>query len=218
MCAATPDQTTDTALKYLKLLGNTYGFPSEVCSDGGPVFRLRFEAELSKLGISHHTSPPYFPSSNGLAERGVGVIKSYLAKLGKLQQPELSKLLYRINNMPSCTPGAGSAFFRFFGRRGRISSIPQLHQQFIPEEVRLARVARENAQNDVATKRKRSGQHIFQLHDKVRVRNPASGSWDRQGIITDVISSQDGVIRSFMVKLDTGELLYRHQTYIRHMV
>ena len=67
MVAATPDQMSDTALKYLRFLGNTYGFPSEVRSDGGPAFRCRFEAQLSKLGINHHTSPPYFPSSNGLA-------------------------------------------------------------------------------------------------------------------------------------------------------
>ena len=61
MVAATLDETIDTALKYLKLLGNTYGFPSEVCSDGEPAFRCRFEAELSKLGISHHTSHCTFP-------------------------------------------------------------------------------------------------------------------------------------------------------------
>ena len=106
----------------------------------------------------------------------------------------------------------------FFGRKGRISSIPQLQQQFTPEEVRLARVARENAQRHLAMKRKRTDQHIFQLNDRVRVRNPASGSWDKQGIISDVISSQDGVIRSFMVKLDSGELLFRHQSYIHHML
>ena len=120
MVGATPDQTTNTALKYLKLLGTTYSFPSEVRSDGGPAFRCRFEAELS-----HHTSPLYFSSSNSLAERGVGVVKSNLAKLGNLQQSELAKLLYRINNIPSCTSRASSVVCRFFGRKGRISSIPQ---------------------------------------------------------------------------------------------
>ena len=108
--------------------------------------------------------------------------------------------------------------FRFFGRNGRIPSLPQLQKQFTPEEVRLARVAHENAENELAVKRKRADQHFFQLNDRVRVRNPASGSWDKQGIISDVISSQDGVVCSFMVKLDSGELLYRHQSYIRHVL
>ena len=57
MVAATPDQTTETALRYLRLLGNTYGFPSEVHSDRGPAFRSKFEEEVRKLGINHHTSP-----------------------------------------------------------------------------------------------------------------------------------------------------------------
>ena len=127
MCAAVPDQTTETALKFLKVLGNQYGYPSELRSDGGPAFRLSFEAALKKLGISHHTSPPYVPASNGLAERGVGIIKSYLYKLGKLQQPELSKLLYHINNIPSSTPGAGSAFFRFCGQMADWQLFPNCH-------------------------------------------------------------------------------------------
>ena len=52
-------------------------------------------------------------------------------------------------------------------------------------------------------KRKKSGKHIFQLKDKVRIRDPASGVWNKMGIIEDVISSQDGVVRSFMIRLDS---------------
>ena len=59
--------------------------------------------------------------------------------------------------------------FHFFGRNGRIPSQPQLQKQFTPEEVRLARVTRENAQNELAVKRKRTDQHLFQLNDRVRV-------------------------------------------------
>ena len=86
------------------------------------------------------------------------------------------------------------------------------------EEVRLARVARERAQEELAMKRKRAYQNIFQQGDRVRVRDPARGNWEKQGEITDVISSLDGVVRSVIMRLDSGELLYRHQTYLRHVL
>ena len=56
MVAAAPDQTTDTALKYLQLLINTYSYPSEVRSDSSQAFRAKFEEKLRRLGINHYTS------------------------------------------------------------------------------------------------------------------------------------------------------------------
>ncbi|UYV72289.1 K02A2.6-like, partial [Cordylochernes scorpioides] len=49
-----------------------YGFPQVVVSDNGPpFFSSDFGDFLSKNGISHVTSPPYHPQSNGQAEVSV---------------------------------------------------------------------------------------------------------------------------------------------------
>ncbi|UYV67174.1 K02A2.6-like [Cordylochernes scorpioides] len=49
-----------------------YGFPQVVVSDNGPpFFSSDFGDFLSKNGISHVTSPPYHPKSNGQAEVSV---------------------------------------------------------------------------------------------------------------------------------------------------
>ena len=78
------------------------------------------------------------------------------------------------------------------------------------------RWARENTQNDFAAKRKRSDHDIFCTGDKVRVRDIAMGSWSKTGTIIDVIRSQDGVIRTYLVEMEDGAWLYRHQSYIIH--
>ena len=81
------------------------------------AFREAFGAELKKFGIFHHTTSPYMPSSNKLADRAVQSIKAYFYKLGTLQQNKLQDLLYRLNNTPSVIPGAGYSFTRFIGRK-----------------------------------------------------------------------------------------------------
>ena len=72
------------------------GLPDVLVSDNAPCFTAYdFGAILSRNGIKHTTPPPYCPSSNGQAERGVRVIKDALKKsshTGSLQY-RLSKIL-----------------------------------------------------------------------------------------------------------------------------
>ena len=82
MAAATPNQSTDSALQFIHTIGSNYGYPSKLRTDNGPVFCDKFSKELEKYGILHKTSSPYVLSSNGAAERAVQSVKSYLGKLG----------------------------------------------------------------------------------------------------------------------------------------
>ena len=83
---------------------------------------------------------------------------------------------------------------------------------------RAVTTTRKNAQNYFAAKQKRSDHDIFCTGDKVRVRDIAKGSSPKTGTIIDVICSQDGVIRTYLVEMEDGARLYRHQTYIRHIL
>ena len=80
----------------------------------------------------------------------------------------------------------------------------------------MAQVKREQAQENIVALRKRADKAMFQLGDKVHMRNPGKGKWDKLGIITDVVKSQDDVAHSFLIKIESGEEYYRHQSYIRH--
>ena len=55
-----------------------FGLPVELVSDNGPPFKSEtFKMFCNANGISHITSPPYHPPSNGLAERGVQTVEKH---------------------------------------------------------------------------------------------------------------------------------------------
>ena len=57
------------------------GYPDEIVTDNGPPFSSQeFNRFLSKLGITHTTSSPLYPRSNGSVERMVQTVKTLLSK------------------------------------------------------------------------------------------------------------------------------------------
>ena len=57
------------------------GYPDEIVTDNGPPFNSQdFNRFLSKLGITHTTSSPLYPQSNGSVERMVQMVKTLLSK------------------------------------------------------------------------------------------------------------------------------------------
>ena len=69
-------------IKNLRTLFVTHGIPESLVSDNGSPFT---SAEMKEFMIAnsarHITSSPYYPSSNGLAERAVQTCKTALKKI-----------------------------------------------------------------------------------------------------------------------------------------
>lgn len=80
-------QTTSKAVvSKLSMMFARHGIPLEVCTDGGAQFTCReFRAFRDKCDFLHTTSSPRFPRSNGLAEKGVQVVKRLLKKSGGVE-------------------------------------------------------------------------------------------------------------------------------------
>ncbi|MCP3679340.1 MAG: transposase family protein, partial [Gammaproteobacteria bacterium] len=77
------DTTTSTTCAVLfNWFCSETGSPTTLVSDNGPQFTSNFFADKMKLwNIKHIFSPPYHPCSNGLAERGVQLVKDRLKKM-----------------------------------------------------------------------------------------------------------------------------------------
>ncbi|XP_008189838.1 uncharacterized protein K02A2.6-like [Acyrthosiphon pisum] len=72
---------TKSVVDKLKSCFSCFGLPAIVLADNGPPFNSEnFKQFLLKNNIKYMNSPPYNPTSNGLAERGVQTIKKYLLK------------------------------------------------------------------------------------------------------------------------------------------
>ena len=71
-----PRTNTATVCGFLTDVFLEVGWPLVIRSDNGPQFRNEFRAYCAENNIIHETAAPYNPSSNGLAEAGVKIIKS----------------------------------------------------------------------------------------------------------------------------------------------
>ncbi|UYV65720.1 hypothetical protein LAZ67_3005233 [Cordylochernes scorpioides] len=73
--------TSQENIKPLRECFARYGLPQCLVSDNGPPFNsLEFKEFLRKNNVYHLTSPAYNPSSNGIAEVSVRIIKKSLEK------------------------------------------------------------------------------------------------------------------------------------------
>ena len=74
--------TTQVIIEQLRGLFVTHGLPETIVTDNGICFTsAEFQQFVERNNIQHITSPAYHPSSNGLAEREVELVKRVLVKL-----------------------------------------------------------------------------------------------------------------------------------------
>lgn len=76
--------TSKTTIECLRECFARFGLPVVLVSDNGPsLVSIEFERFLKGNGIKHVTNAPYYPSSNGQAERYVQTVKVGLRKVDK---------------------------------------------------------------------------------------------------------------------------------------
>ena len=74
--------TTTATIDKLRVKFATHGLPEIIVSDNGTCFVSHEFQKFMKLnGITHLTSAPYHPASNGLAERAVQTFKGSMKKM-----------------------------------------------------------------------------------------------------------------------------------------
>ena len=119
--------TSAGVIRALKAIFACHGIPATLISDNGPQYSLQeFQLFAKEYNLQHITSSPYYPQSNGLAERMVKTAKSLLSKS---PDPYLALLAYRSTPLPWCGYSPAELLM---GRKIR-SEIPQHPNNFIPE-------------------------------------------------------------------------------------
>ena len=73
--------TSATTINCLRNCFSTHGIPEMIVSDNAQCFVSEQTREfMTRNGITHATSAPYHPSSNGLAERAVQTFKELMKR------------------------------------------------------------------------------------------------------------------------------------------
>ena len=117
-----PNSTSAAMCIELSMIVKELGLPHIIRSDNGPCYNSKeFQQFLQCYSITHQTSSPNHPRSNGFVEGIIGVAKKLMDKAGKEGKPWISGLFdYRV------TPQSGS-----------IASPLQLMTQHTPREKSL---------------------------------------------------------------------------------
>ena len=113
------NSTSAAVCAELSMVVTELGLPHIIRSDNGPCYNSKeFQKFLQQYNITHQTSSPNHPRSNGFVERMIAVAKKLMDKAGKEGKPWISGLYdYRV------TPQSGS-----------IASPLQLMTQHTPRE------------------------------------------------------------------------------------
>ena len=122
------DRTTaDEVISRTKSIFARHGIPEIVVSDNGPQFSATHYSNFAQsYGFDHITSSPYFPQSNGEAERAVGTIKRLL---NKEEDPYMALLAYRTTPLQN-----GYSPSELLMSRRLLSTVPILLKQRMPEK------------------------------------------------------------------------------------
>ena len=76
-----PNTSSHIVIKFFLSIFSRWGIPMQVCTDNGTQFTSQeFQEFAASWNFKHVTSSPFYPRSNGLAEKGVGIIKNILKK------------------------------------------------------------------------------------------------------------------------------------------
>ena len=199
----TPNATSATVVEELRPLFAQFGLPETVVTNNGPCFvGAEFEEFLSSNGIKHITSAPYHPSSNGLAERSVQIVKKGLKKITRgSMRTRLAQILFAYRLTPQSTTGVSPSEL-LLGRRPR-SRLDLLKPN-------TAERVEENQLKQKEKHDQRSRERNFAVDDDVFARNYHNGDkW-----LSGKILKKTGPV-SYRVRLENGKERRCHQDQVR---
>jgi len=203
--------TSSTTIKALRRWFAQFGYPDVLVSDNGPQFTSEeFEVFLKRNGITHMKSAPYFPATNGAAERCVQTFKKAMApekREGRDLEATLQDFLMQYRATPHATTAKSPAKL-FLGRdlRTRLAQLTDgIPTAIEPEMSEVAERVEKKQEKQKTNYDKRTKQTQFVAGDRVYVRVYGKQQRWTAGIIESSVGSL-----SCAVKLRNGTAVRRH--------
>ena len=200
--------STKAVISALSKMFNTFGWPRIIRSDNGPQFRGPFVTFCVNHNITHETSSPHNPKSNGLAEAGVKSVKYLLLKTDKAKE-DFEYALHSWRNTPR-EDGTSPAQI-MFGRRQN-THLPTLdvhHEPINFEEAMTAKQRKSDANKRIHDKTAVSLTEL-KLQQTCLMQHHVTGKWDTLVTVTDRIPNTE----SYIVKSRSGKEYTRNRKFL----
>lgn len=196
-----PSQTSKVVIQAMKQSFARFGIPKLLISDNGPCFSsAEFEHFAQEWEFTHHTSSPHYPQSNGLAEKGVKIVKDIFAKS---QDPQLGLLVYRSTPIINGLCPAQLCIGRM--PRNNLPSLPETPTAIMEETAQMKRNMRMQQKKYYDGK---SAKELRQLErgEKVRFRPIGDKRWKEEAVVLEEVAP-----RSYKVLTDSGLEIRRNR-------
>ena len=196
-----PDLESTTVIQHTKAIFAKYGIPKEIMSDNGPEFAAAaYHHFCTKWDITHTTSSPQYPQSNGLVERIIQTVKRTLKKAHHNNE-DIHLALLSLKTTPLKDRPSPAAMF--FNRAPRIL-LPAITNAIPANQVKAAPL-----QPQIQQQQPRN-LHKLQTGDSVRLHD--GKSWSTRGHITSKVPQP----RSYKVLTETGQTVRRNRKHLLH--
>lgn len=200
---------TSDVMQALNRQFANYGIPETLFSDNGPQFANREFREFTRsLGVSHVTSSPHHPASNGLAERHVQTAKNTMIKMMD-DRHNINDVLRVLRSTPIGS-GLPSPAVLLQGRQLR-TKIAIDSDAFLPSpydlktiRTKLLQLQAQQAYNSAAATVTPSPLYAG---DKIRIRH--NKRWEPAEIVEHAQTPH-----SYMVRIPSGRILRRTRAHI----
>jgi transposase InsO family protein len=203
------DTKRRTVVNHTKSIFARHGIPSVVRSDNGPQYTAQEYKKFSKEWLfERQTSSPYYPKSNGLAEKAVQTVKRLLTKAKvDAKDPYLSLLEYR--NTPIDDVGSPSQLLM----SRRLQSILQTTTSQLQPQIVNPKVV------EVKLRKKQEHQKRYYdigsrdlppLKEGERIRVQVRDRWKEATVDTELLTP-----RSYNVRTPNEQEFRRNRVHIR---
>ena len=130
-----PNSSSAAVCIELSMIVTELGLPHIIKSDNNPCYNSKeFQQFLQCYSITHQTSSPNHPRSNGFVEKIVGVAKKLMDKAGKEGKPWISSLFdYRVTRQSGSIASPLQLITQHTPREKnlpQLPSAPEMHQTY----------------------------------------------------------------------------------------
>lgn len=199
------DKSASSVITVLKPMFARFGIPSILVCDNVPFNSREFIDFSKSWNFEVKLTSPYYPRSNGLAEKSVGIVKTMLRK-AKHEKTDLS--LYLLNYRS--TPVASLKYSPSQLLQSRVLNIklPISPSKLKPHIVVDNKVTEKSGQKEHYNKTALKQESVFIEGQKVLVRNVSNRQWE-EGVIRQALGN-----RSYLVEMN-GRVVRRTSWHIR---
>ena len=195
--------TTSATIKRLIEATARFGVMKTIVSDNGPQFtNPQFQEFCIRNNITHLTTAPYHPMSNGLAERFVDTLKRALSKCSPTVDIQEFLRDYRATPHPGTPLGTSPAEVML----GRKMILP-LNALLPPKETNTPK--KNDAMERAFNEKHGAKERIFSKGERIAARTGRDGDW-KTGIVIERIGNV-----MYNVYLDDGRLRRFHANQMR---